>query len=169
MPHTKHFSIHINDQITKSFVLKNYFRLILFLCFSLKCCQTHLLRVNRLKHPQFDLFVSSNSILYVFYFFRSFLASRCLLKQCAKILFVSGWKSFHLEIFTKTSVVVNLLIFVTFMSSPVWWQSMSRWWWFMTSDGWNPPRWFCSGSCWCAIGPWPPCTSAITMDGFWFL
>jgi hypothetical protein len=40
----------------------------LFLCFSLKCCQTHLLRVNRLQHPQFDLFVSSNPIFYVFYF-----------------------------------------------------------------------------------------------------
>ena len=60
---------------------------------------------------------------------------------------------------------LNLLIFVTFMSSPVWWQSR---WWFMTNDGWtSPPRWLCSGS-WCAIGPWPPCISAITMDGFWF-
>lgn len=77
-------------------------------------------------------------------------------------------KSFHLDIFTE-NFVVNLLMFVTFMSSPVWWQSMSRWWWFMTSDGWtSPPRWLCSGS-WCAIGPWPPCISAITMDGFWFL
>lgn len=79
-------------------------------------------------------------------------------------------KIFHLEISTQNIFFccwrLNLLIFVTFISSPVWWQSR---WWFMTNDGWtSPPRWLCSGS-WCAIGPWPPCISAITMDGFWFV
>lgn len=63
----------------------------------MKCCQTHLLRVNRLQHPQFDLFVSSNSIFYVLYFFR-FSASRCLFwnnaqKSCKSRLSLGGKNS----------------------------------------------------------------------------
>lgn len=65
---------------------------------------------------------------------------------------------YHLE----TLIAANLLMFVAWISRPVWWQSISKWWWFITSDGWtNPPRWLCSGS-WCAMGP-PWCISAITI------
>lgn len=88
------FSLYPHKTIKlQSFVLKKLFSTDFCFCsFSVKCCQTHLLRVNRLQHPQFDLFVSSNSIFYVFS--RLFSASRCLfflvLKQCAKISFIFG-------------------------------------------------------------------------------
>lgn len=105
---------------------------------------------------------------------RYFMFSICLFIFGLKMSFETMRKNLvlenvHLEVFTGKIDISDLLIFVTLMSSPVWWQSMSRWWWFMTSDGCtSPPRWLCSGSWW-AIGPWPPCTSAITMDGFSFL
>lgn len=106
--------------------------------------------------------------------------SRCFVQMRKNWFLFCGWNSFHLGIFPRnfSSARVkdtgsHLLMFVAWISRPVWWQSMSMtWWWFMTSEGCtSPPRWFCRGS-WCAIGPPWWWISAITiwiLFSFFFL